>query len=240
MWVDDHLLAQSHQDLSTHIFIPPYPMVVMARSNPATDCHAAYCQRHNIAITRRLGGGGAVVLYPGCIVLSLGMWVDRPYDNSLFFTQINQCIIRFLEMHLGLAGWYEDGHSDIVFQGRKCLGASLFRSKRYLLYQGSLLVERDDKLIAACLAHPAREPAYRAGKPHHEFLTSVTEIMRGQQRSPLAITGLIQLFQRQFKALLQQRLAPYLRSADQAHHLHLRRRISADYPESMPMLHSAG
>lgn len=240
MWVDDHLLAQSHQDLSTHIFIPPHPMVVMARSNPDTDCHVDYCQRHNIAITRRLGGGGAVVLYPGCIVLSLGLWVDRPYDNSMFFTQINQSIIHFLEKHLGLHGWYEDGHSDIVYQGRKCLGGSLFRSKRYLLYQGSLLVDRDDELIAACLAHPAREPAYRAGKPHHEFLTSVSEVLRAHQLPAVSITELTRLFQQHFRAMLLQQLAPYLRSADQVHHLHLCRRISADYPGSMPKLNSTG
>ena len=139
MWIDDHLLDQSHQDLSYHCFVPRDPVVVMARSNPKADCHWDYCQSHGIEVLRRLGGGGAVVLYPGCVVISAGLWVDRPFDNPYFFHCFNATIIELFEQHFPITELYEDGISDLVFAGKKWAGSSLFRSKNYLLYQGSLL-----------------------------------------------------------------------------------------------------
>ena len=234
MWIDDHLLNQCHQDISSHIFIPPYPLVVMARSNPVTDCNEDECRRRNITIKRRLGGGGAVVLYQGCIVLSLGLWVNRHFDNSLFFSLINQGIMKFLATYTQVTGWYEDGYSDLVYHNKKFLGGSLFRSKGYLLYQGSLLVNLDLELISGCLNHPAREPAYRQGKPHGDFLSSVSEVLLLNHQPTLHITTLLSLFRQHLVAILKQQLSSYLCPADQAHLPHLRNRISHDYPHSFP------
>ncbi|MCY4381400.1 MAG: hypothetical protein OXC40_07540, partial [Proteobacteria bacterium] len=155
------ILSQAEKAVAHHIFIPQKPVVVMARSNPEADCFQDFCVSQNIPMLRRLGGGGAVVLYPGSLVVSIGMWVDRYFDNPLFFRLFNKTFIAFFSQHLGIDGFYQDGISDLVYQEKKCLGSSLFRSKNYLLYQGSVLVTSDIPLINQCLAHPSREPNYR-------------------------------------------------------------------------------
>ena len=65
------------------------------------------------------------------------------------------------------------------------LGCSLAFRRGFALYQGSLLVDCDLELVARCLRHPSREPAYRAGRPHRAFLTTLAEA--GCDLSPSAV-----------------------------------------------------
>lgn len=236
MWIDDHLLAQCHEDLSSHIFVPPYPMVVKARSTPLSDCHLSTCQSLDIEVKKRLGGGGAVVLYEGCVVISLGMWVDRFFESQMFFSLINQALIWVLTHLLHLHGVYQDGHSDLVYRDQKCLGGSLFRSKRYLLYQGSLLVDLDLNLINRCLAHPATEPSYRQGKSHNQFLTSLSHIRAINQKPPVSAAEVALVFQSYVLDGIRHHLQDYLRPSDPNHCRHLKSRISHEYPHNLPTL----
>ncbi len=56
---------------------------------------------------------------------------------------------------------------------RKFSGNSLRVKRRHLLYHGTLLFDFDLELIARCLKHPPREPDYRAGRPHAEFVANL-------------------------------------------------------------------
>jgi lipoate-protein ligase A len=67
------------------------------------------------------------------------------------------------------------------------------RAKRsHLLYHGTLLVEFPLELITACLRTPPRQPDYRQGRPHSDFVTNLhvpTEtlrraVIRGWQAQP--------------------------------------------------------
>lgn len=85
---------------------------------------------------------------------------------------VNMTIISALE-DLGVKGLSIKGISDITVGDRKILGASLHRRRDVVLYQGSLLVDPEMGMFDRYLKHPKKEPDYRAGRPHREFLTSL-------------------------------------------------------------------
>ena len=153
-------------------------MVVVGNSNdPITECDLERCTADNVEILKRYGGGGAVVLYPGCLILSLGMWVVDHFKNDFYFKNINQAVISTLASRWPVFSVLrQDGISDICIEDKKILGTSLFRSRNYLLYQASIITELNLELIARYLRHPSREPDYRSGRSHGEFLSDLKSI----------------------------------------------------------------
>jgi lipoate-protein ligase A len=149
-------------------------------NNADTECNLAACEADNIPVLRRYGGGGTVLLYPGCVVVSIGCWVAQQFQNNLYFKIANQSVIDSLAL-----AWPEfhelsqRGLSDLAYRERKVAGTSLFRSRNYLLYQASLIVESNIDAISKYLRHPSKEPEYRKGKAHREFLTSLNDIVSG-------------------------------------------------------------
>jgi lipoate---protein ligase len=77
---------------------------------------------------------------------------------------------------MGIVGLETKGHSDIAVGSSKLAGTSVFRRKNLFVYQGSLLVNPQFHTIESLLSHPSREPDYRAGRSHAEFLTSTTRM----------------------------------------------------------------
>jgi lipoate-protein ligase A len=175
MWIDDQILKQFHKTLHVEIFVPQTTCVVLGSGNDeALEVNLASCQEASISVMRRYGGGGTVVLYPGCVVVSLGCWVKEQFQNTLYFRLINQAVINSLAATWpNLNDLSQAGLSDITLGDKKIAGTSLFRSRNYLLYQASLLVDLDQELVSRVLRHPTKEPDYRHGRSHGEFLTSL-------------------------------------------------------------------
>lgn len=178
MWIDDQVLALYEKQLELKVYRPDFTAVVLGSSNkPDVEANETYCSENDIPILKRYGGGGTVVLYPGCVVVSAGMWVRQQFQNQEYFRMINQSLINVLAGLDGkLAGLDQRGLSDIAFEGRKIAGTSLFRSRNYLLYQGSVIVEPNLDLINNCLRHPSKEPDYRGGRSHGAFMTSLQAV----------------------------------------------------------------
>ena len=127
-----------------------------------------------VPLRRRRGGGGTVVLSPGQAVLALVTEVSSPFGNREYFRAINQWIREALE-ELGIpAALIQDrGISDLAMGERKILGTSLYRRRRLLFYQGSLLVDNELTLFDRYLRFPSRVPDYRRGRGHGEFCTTL-------------------------------------------------------------------
>ena len=175
MWIDDQILSFYRRDFALKVFVPTSTLVVCGNGNDIQkEVDVEACQRANIPIEKRYGGGGTVVLYPGCVVVSLGCWVKDPFANGQYFQMINQGVISSLkESWPSMKEVSQNGISDIVAGDKKIAGTSLFRSRRYLLYQASILVDLDLELVSSCLRHPSKEPEYRRSRDHKDFLTSL-------------------------------------------------------------------
>lgn len=164
-------------------------VVIGHGQNAAQEVDLAACRRDGVAVIRRRGGGGAVVLMPGVLCLSCAFLSGRSDSPYYFFQQINLFISGLLARRFSLQGLEPAGISDIALGGRKILGCSMFKSRRLYFYQGSLLLNPDLARITAYLTHPSREPGYRRGRTHSDFLTSLW-----QSGYPLPMTDLKEAF----------------------------------------------
>lgn len=178
MWIDDQILKQCETKETLQLWIPKDIKVVLGSANKQeTECIETQCRKDSVPVLRRYGGGGTVVLHPGCVIISYGTWVKHQFKNDYYFDKINQAVIKTLSKDFSsLSGLSQAGISDIAFQNKKICGTSMFRSRNYLLYQASILVEKNIELIERYLNHPDKEPDYREGKSHRDFLTSLNEI----------------------------------------------------------------
>jgi lipoate-protein ligase A len=151
-------------------------VVVLANSNQADkETNLEACQKINVPILKRKGGGGTVVLGPGCLILTFAFYAKDIFGNKEYFKKINQLWINALK-EVGIQNLSENGISDICCGDKKVAGTSIFRKKHLLVYQGSMLIDPDLKLISQLLAHPSKEPDYRAGRTHHDFLTTLKDL----------------------------------------------------------------
>ena len=129
----------------------------------------------NVPVFRRCSGGGSVLQGPGCLNYSLVLPIHaaREFGN---ITQTNCFIMKRNRDALAtlLAGDAAvEGYTDLTLNGRKFSGNSQRRKSRWLLFHGTFLLECDFELMQRVLRPPPREPGYRKGRPHAEFLTTL-------------------------------------------------------------------
>ena len=155
------------------VWQPAQVAVVLGRSNrPERELHLDACRADGVPVLRRLGGGGTVVLGPGCVVVSLVRRVARPTALREHMGFAVDAVAAGVGS-LGGPRLVPRGHGDLCVGERKVLGSSAFRRRDVFFYQGSLLVAFDVGLAERYLRHPSREPEYRRGRPHRAFLTTL-------------------------------------------------------------------
>lgn len=151
------------------------PAIVLGRSSKLdAEVHRYLADELGIPIIRRITGGATVVTSAGCmfysVVLSLA---ERPHLRMLdqahqFVMQRLLSALQPLAAHLRL-----DGTCDLVVEGRKVSGNSMRLLRNSLLYHGTLLLDMELSLVDRLLKHPPREPDYRRGRKHIDFLTNL-------------------------------------------------------------------
>jgi lipoate---protein ligase len=150
------------------------PFVVLGFSNPfRTETFHEACATAGIPILRRCSGGGTVLQGPGCVNYALILSMEnRPELKSV--TCANRFVMgRNAAILQALCGGSitVNGITDLSLNGRKFSGNAQRRRRRYLLFHGTFLLEADLTQIDRFLPLPARQPTYRQGRSHAEFLT---------------------------------------------------------------------
>lgn len=223
MWIDELVINKAHENLSCVFWVPQSDYVVLGNANQMQrECKVEVCEEECIPVLRRAGGGGAVVLHPGCLIISVGVWLKHYYSNSKYFTLINDAVIACLEKaHPQVHPLNQEGISDIAHGSKKIAGTSLFRSRNFLLYQASILVENKVDAIEKYLEHPSEEPDYRKGKSHKEFLGSLQSIEKSCTPSFLR-----KVFENDFEDILEEKLGDEIVDVKQEQLQYLRNRFS--------------
>jgi lipoate---protein ligase len=150
------------------------PFVVLGYSNSiATEVNRAECERRGIPILRRSSGGGTVVQGLGCLNYNLTLPIT---DDTASITETNCFVMRrnrdalseLLKRDVKI-----QGHTDLAIDGLKFSGNAQRRKSRALVFHGSILLHFHLALIEVVLTHPSKEPEYRAGRSHREFLMNL-------------------------------------------------------------------
>ena len=146
--------------------------VLGAAGRPEQDLLLENLDADGIPWLHRRGGGGAVVLGPGQVVLAVVTEVASPFRNKEYATEINSWIVAALQ-GLSITGVHPAGISDLAVGEKKIVGTSIYRTRLVLFYQASLLVNNDISVFTRYLAMPTKVPEYRRGRAHEEFCTTL-------------------------------------------------------------------
>jgi lipoate-protein ligase A len=176
--LDEVLLLQAEAGHGSEVLRTwewPRPAVVLgAGCRLAQEVDEAACAADGVPILRRSSGGGTVLLGSGCLLFSLVL----AYERAAELTDIRSsyCYI-FGHIRAALAeavsGIECVGTSDLAIAGRKFSGNAQQRKRRFLLHHGSLLYAFDLARVGRYLPTPAKQPDYRRGRDHADFLTNL-------------------------------------------------------------------
>ena len=97
---------------------------------------------------------------------------EKPPGSKDFFRSINDLLIACLS-EAGLSNIKYKGISDLAVNDKKILGSSIYRKPGMLFYHAVLNYGESPEYIASYLKHPVREPDYRQGRHHSEFITNL-------------------------------------------------------------------
>ncbi|NDC64312.1 MAG: hypothetical protein EBZ59_10095 [Planctomycetia bacterium] len=183
--VDEALLEEAHEGVRTETVVRAWmadsPVVVVGSSSRIEqEVDRSACDALGVRIVRRPSGGATVVLGPGCL-----MWtvvVPHP-EGAPAIERIHADTLGPLRAELATAMAADGaaverrGSSDLVIlrdgQALKVSGNALRVRRNGVLYHGTLLDAFDLGLVGRVLRHPPREPDYRAGRPHADFLANL-------------------------------------------------------------------
>ncbi len=151
------------KDASFLLFYVNAPSVIIGRNqNTVGEINSAYVRKKNIAVVRRVSGGGAVYHDQGNLNFSFMTRFDKKYLNN--FKRFTDPMVQALR-ELGVPAELT-GRNDIVAGGRKISGNAQFSTGKSMLSHGTLLLDTN-------LEHMVRALNVDAGKIISRGLKSV-------------------------------------------------------------------
>ena len=172
---DSHLIDVNATDVEWSFWIPDDYYLVMGQSNKAEkSLYLDKVASDNIKVVKRPSGGESVILSPKTLVISARLISDKLENPQVTFRKINGLIIDALEK-LGISDLNYRGISDISIGEKKILGSSIYRKKNIVFYHAVLNLSENTEVISKYLRHPVKEPDYRKGRDHSEFVTNLAE-----------------------------------------------------------------
>lgn len=179
--LDEALLAEAHDEPLhrgvVRTWMAAEPTVVLGSSSRLDEeVDVSACERLGVRVVRRPSGGLTVLLGPGCLTWSV---IVRHPQAAPAIDRVHAEMLEPLCAALRAAGRpvLRRGSSDlaVALDGveRKVSGNALRVRRHAVLYHGTLLDSLDLTLVARVLRHPPREPGYRAGREHGDFLANL-------------------------------------------------------------------
>lgn len=150
------------------------------------DVDQKECQKHGVSILRRQSGGGTVLQGPGVLNVTL----TQPWKRGLGAVRGELCLLgKALAKGVSAVGssaWVEEDSGDVIIKEKgepvKICGLSARAKSGGILLHGSVLVDPDMALMGSVLRVPKRQPAYRHGRSHLDFLGAVRSLVHLEKR----------------------------------------------------------
>lgn len=196
--LDEALLEEAErageQTEFLRVWESPQPVVVIGRSSRFhEEVNLPRCQALGIPVIRRSSGGAAIIAGPGCLMYAVVLsYAKRPQLRHL--DEAHRAVLEPLAGALAqqAPGIVKAGTSDLALDGRKFSGNSLRCKRTHLVYHGTLLYDFPLHLVAELLQTAPRQPDYRAGRSHAEFVRNLPlprEVVRQAVLEAFPTTG---------------------------------------------------
>jgi lipoate---protein ligase len=153
---------------------PQFAVVLGASRRLAHDVRVDACHEDQVPIVRRSSGGGTVVIGPG----ALNVTVILPDATAPGLSAVDRAHRYVLErlaaaLHASDRPVAVEGLGDLTVAGRKFAGSAQRRLRNWFFVHCTILHAFPLELIGRYLTVPSRQPAYRAGRTHAEFLMNL-------------------------------------------------------------------
>lgn len=132
------------------------------------------CARLGVGWVKRVSGGGTVLQTPGVLNYSYTAPACGRVDMQQVFSQGADMIVDVLSGFGVIAR--QRGISDVAVGDLKISGNAQARKRKAVLLHGTLMVDIDRKLMSSILRYPDKEPDYRNGRTHSNFVTSLNDL----------------------------------------------------------------
>lgn len=187
--------------------------IVLGRSGKVgEEIDVAAAHRDGVPILRRASGGGTVVAARGCHFFSVLLSLQQRPELQMIDRAHEFVMRRLVASLLPLVPDIRfQGTCDLTVADKKVSGNSLRLKRDWLLYHGTLLLNMDLGLVSRYLKHPPREPSYRSGRQHAEFLANLNlppdQVNQHIQREFGAIEPLQEIPDERARELITQKYA---------------------------------
>ncbi|MGC8639036.1 MAG: lipoate--protein ligase family protein [Isosphaeraceae bacterium] len=153
---------------------PDFAVVLGASRRLAQDVHLEACHADLVPIFRRTSGGGTVVIGPGALNVTVVL-PETAAPGLRAVATAQEFVLQKIAFALGTSGRLVEvrGLGDLTIGGRKFGGSAQRRIRDWFLVHCSVLYDFPLERISRYLASPSRQPAYRAGRTHDEFLMNL-------------------------------------------------------------------
>ena len=160
---------------SYKIWQPDDNYIILGRSNrPEVSLNIEMVKNDKIKVLKRPSGGETVILTPSTLVFSIIIPAEKLQHPKKIFEIINNSLIEEFQQK-GISGIYSRGISDLSIGEQKIMGSSMYFKDHKYFYHAVLNISEDPEFISKYLKHPSKEPNYRKGRNHSEFITSLKE-----------------------------------------------------------------
>lgn len=184
----EDVLEAPGDGFAQRVWIPHEPVLVLGNSqSPEIELHVDAVEADGVPVYQRKGGGGTVLLAPGCVCLAVRFPKRADWGIHDYFAAGNGLLAAAVAAVSGLRA-VPRGISDLAVAGetgieRKISGSSLYMPRGGALYLASLLVSARIADWDRYLKHPSREPDYRAGRGHGAFVVNVADAAAAHGRA---------------------------------------------------------
>ncbi len=149
-----------------------FAVVMGAGGKEDIDVNSERCLAEGVPILRRKSGGGTVLLGSGCLIFSLVLRYERAPQlrdvNASYrwiLGRISKCLSVFAPVEMA-------GICDLVTAEKKFSGNAQHRKRNSVLHHGTILYQFPLEQMERYLNMPERQPEYRKGRPHSDFVTN--------------------------------------------------------------------
>lgn len=169
----DIQILNSSSNQAVYIWNPDNIYIVLGRSNSSEgSVNLDTAIKDGVTIIKRPTGGESVVLSPNMLVFSAKIDHKNSQKPIEVFNKINKHLITQLT-NIGIKNLNSKGISDLSIGEKKILGSSMMLKDNIFFYHAVLNINEDPSIISKYLKHPKKEPDYRKGREHKQFVTSL-------------------------------------------------------------------
>ncbi len=149
---EQYLMNEKDFDEPLLLFYYQTPCIIVGRNqNTMEEINQDYVTKHNIQVTRRLSGGGAV--FDDLGNLSFSFVVDRDDDRFGDFKAFTKPIVDALK-EMGATGVEVSGRNDILVDGKKFSGNAMYVKNGKMFSHGTLMLDVDQSVVEHALNVP--------------------------------------------------------------------------------------